>query len=45
MGKNNSKRKQVTETQKWTSVMAKLDNQLKAEEARRKEFKSAKKNK
>lgn len=45
MGKNNSKRKPRTEIAKMASIMAKLDNQLKAEEMARKERKSEKKNK
>lgn len=34
-----------TPVARWTSIMARLDNQLRAAEARRKELKSAKKNK
>lgn len=45
MGKNNSKRKPRTEYANMTSIMAKLDNQLKAEETARKTKKSEKKNK
>lgn len=45
MGKNNSKRKTRTEYAKMTSIMAKLDNQLKAEEMARKVKKSEKKSK
>lgn len=42
MGKNNSKRKPKTEYAKKTSIMAKLDNQLKAEKEARKVKKSEK---
>lgn len=45
MGKNKSKRKERTPLAKWTSIMAKLDNQLKAEEVARKAKKSDKKSK
>ena len=45
MGKNNSKRKPRTEFSKMTSIMAKLDNQLKAEKEDRKIKKSEKKSK
>lgn len=45
MGKNNSKRKPRTEYATITSIMAKLDNQLKAEEMERKAKKSEKKDK
>lgn len=45
MGKNNSKRKPRTEYAKMTSIMANLDNQLKAEEMARKAKKSEKKSK
>lgn len=45
MGKNNSKRKPRTEVSRMTSIMAKLDNQLKAEEMVRKAKKSEKKSK
>lgn len=45
MGKNNSKRKERTPLAQWTSIMAKLDNQLKAEEIARKAKKSEKKGK
>lgn len=45
MGKNNSKRKPRTAYAKMTSIMAKLDNQLKAEKEARKSKKSEKKGK
>lgn len=45
MGKNNSKRKARTEVSKMTSVMAKLDNQLRRKEEAQKERKANKKNK
>ena len=45
MGKNNSKRKPRTEFSKMTSIMEKLDNQLKAEKEDRKIKKSEKKSK
>ena len=43
MGKNNSKRKPRTEFAKRTSIMAKLDNQLKAEKEARKKTKADRK--
>lgn len=43
MGKNNSKRKPRTEFAKMTSIMAKLDNQLKAEKEAKKKAKAERK--
>lgn len=43
MGKNNSKRKPRTEFSKVTSIMAKLDNQLKVEKEARKKTKADRK--
>ncbi|EHG33249.1 hypothetical protein [Enterocloster clostridioformis] len=43
MGKNNSKRKPRTEFSKMTSIMAKLDNQLKVEKEARKKTKADRK--
>lgn len=45
MGKNNSKRKPRTAYVKMTSIMARLDNQLKAEKEARKSKKAEKKSK
>lgn len=45
MGINNGKKNAKTEVQKFRSVMAKLDNQMKADMAARKERKTHKGNK
>lgn len=45
MGKNHGKKKAKTDLARWTSIMAKLDNQLAKEELERQKRRAERKNK